>query len=287
MMIADLPKDVVEEFLSMLPVKSLLSCREFKAVPPLFDDYFPGLMQRELGLGFGFDEKNNDYKVVRIINIYHHTPSGGRGHTVKAEIFNLSSNSWRKLDASLPRVQFEFCFELLFNGVFHWYAQNYCDNSAYESILSFHMSTEVFKEIHFPGTCYRNKRSRLAVLNNESFALILFEDYNQAPKNFEIWVMKEYGVKESWTKQFTVGPLLGIHSPLSFGKHNELLLQRDNGQLVSCDLDTNKIRDIEVRGAPTSLGASIEDDEKTSRHVFYDINHVRSSPISIPLSLQL
>ncbi|KAM7493700.1 hypothetical protein LguiB_028309 [Lonicera macranthoides] len=229
--------------------------REFKALPPLIDDDLPGLMQSELGFGFGFDEKNNDYKVVRIINIYYYTPYGGRGHTVKAEIYNLSSNSWRKLDARLPKVWFTLCFELLFNGVFHWYAQNSCDNSRYELILSFHMSTEVFKEIHFPDTCYWNKRRSLGVLNNESLALILFEDYNQAHKNFEIWVMKEYGVKESWTKQFTVGPLLGIHSPLSFGKHNELLLQSDNGQLVSCDLNTNKIRDFEVCGAPTSLGA--------------------------------
>jgi hypothetical protein len=30
----------------------------------------------------------------------------------------------------------------------------------------------------------------------------------------DIWMMNEYGVEESWTKQFAIGPLLPVELPL-------------------------------------------------------------------------
>ncbi|KAM7520575.1 hypothetical protein LguiB_019537 [Lonicera macranthoides] len=227
--------------------------REFKALPPCINDYLPGLMHSELGLGFGFDGKSNDYKVVRIFNLYYEGPLDAYCPVaVKADIYNLSTDSWRKLD-SVPNVLFEYCFQPLLNGAFHWGVLHEKEDP-YVSILSFHLSSEVFEEIPYPDIySYPDDKSKsVGVLNNEYLALILYMD-SHADKYFDIWVMKEYGVKESWTKQFTLGPVLGIISPLSVGKYNELLLRADNGQLVFCDIDTNKIRDLEVHTAPKTL----------------------------------
>jgi hypothetical protein len=67
-------------------------------------------------------------------------------------------------------------------------------------------------------------------------------------KIFEIWVMHEYGVKESWTKQFVIGPLLGIQFPLGFAKNDELLLVDSSGQLVSYNSNAQEIKSLQVRG---------------------------------------
>ena len=61
--------------------------------------------------------------------------------------------------------------------------------------------------------------------------LLLFINYKDGhimtEKYFDIWVMREYGVEDSWTKQLVVGPLLRIQKPLPFAKNGELLLLGD------------------------------------------------------------
>ena len=47
-------------------------------------------------------------------------------------------------------------------------------------------------------------------------------------KHLYIWVMRKYGVEDSWTKKLVVGPLLRIHRPLPFAKKGELLLLGDH-----------------------------------------------------------
>ena len=63
-----------------------------------------------------------------------------------------------------------------------------------------------------------------------------------------IWLMREYGVKESWTKQFVIRPLSGIQFPLGFAKNDELLLVDNNGQLVSYNSNAQEIKSLQVRG---------------------------------------
>lgn len=70
--------------------------REFKALPPCINNYLPGLLINELDVGFGFDQHLNDYKVVRIVELFYDDPF--IHHDVKAEIYNLSTDSWRSLN---------------------------------------------------------------------------------------------------------------------------------------------------------------------------------------------
>jgi hypothetical protein len=66
-------------------------------------------------------------------------------------------------------------------------------------------------------------------------------------KIFDIWVMREYGVKESWTKQFVIGPLSGIQFPLGFTMNDELLMVARDGQLVSYNSNAQEINSLQVR----------------------------------------
>ena len=65
-------------------------------------------------------------------------------------------------------------------------------------------------------------------------------------KYFDIWVMREYGVEDSWTKQLIVGPLLGIHRPLQFSKNGMLLLVSDDGAIVLYNIGSKEIRKLQI-----------------------------------------
>lgn len=93
----------------------------------------------------------------------------------------------------------------------------------------------------------------IAVLN-DSIALIV-RLVEGTKKSFDIWVMCEYGVQESWTKLFKMGPISGVNRPLGFSKNGDwLLLVDDNEELVSCNLDCkHAIKNLHVIGIPYSL----------------------------------
>ncbi|KAK2989206.1 hypothetical protein RJ640_001435 [Escallonia rubra] len=155
----------------MLPVKSLLRCK--------------------------YVCKSCEYKVIRIAELYEDDESGGyEFHSVKAEIFYLSTDSWREIDAVVPYVWYYPCSELLFNGHFHWWTND--EGHGGESMLSFRIRTEVFQQIRLPDVCAApdgNERAFLVL--NESIALLVFNPSEQTW--FDIWLMTEYGIAESWT----------------------------------------------------------------------------------------
>ncbi|KAK3025699.1 hypothetical protein RJ639_041704 [Escallonia herrerae] len=225
---------------------------DFKVIPaPSF--YYPrGLFSRTMGVGFGFDPHSNEYKVIRIAELHEDDEDWGyKFHSVNVEIYNLSANSWREIDAVVPCVWFFPCSELLFNGHFHWWADD--EDHGGESMLSFHISTEVFQQIRLPDVCaFPDGNERAFLVLNESIALLLFNPSEQT--SFDIWLMTEYGIAESWTKQFTIGPLVQIERPVLFWKH-ELLMENANGQLVSYDLRSQRLKEFQLYGAQKSLRA--------------------------------
>ena len=74
-----------------------------------------------------------------------------------------------------------------------------------------------------------SRMETLALFNNCLALIIVFNVNCTIPKRyFNIWVMREYGVEDSWTKQLVVGPLKGIQKPLGFVKNEELIILRDD-----------------------------------------------------------
>ncbi|KAK9016772.1 hypothetical protein V6N11_079266 [Hibiscus sabdariffa] len=67
----------------------------------------------------------------------------------------------------------------------------------------------------------------------------------------DLWVMKEYGVVEPWTKVLTLH--LGGHCPrvLAFRMNGEVLLEVDDGEMASLDLNSQR---MESRGVEVGTG---------------------------------
>ncbi|KAK9016786.1 hypothetical protein V6N11_079280 [Hibiscus sabdariffa] len=75
----------------------------------------------------------------------------------------------------------------------------------------------------------------------------------EAAELHELWVMKEYGVVDSWTKVLILprdDEYLSVSRVLGFRKNGEVLLEVDNEKMASLDLNCQqmKLHEVEVGG---------------------------------------
>jgi F-box interacting protein len=217
-----------------------------------------------VSLGFAYHSQNNDFKILRIVSFKRILGEQLR-RTVLAEVYTLSTDSWRKVVIS----KIEFIAEpthLFFNGALHSIAHTRDhDFHLNKCILSFDVNDERFCEIMLPPNYLDgifNPFERLAVFKG-SLALIVF---GKRPVNFtfnsvcHIWVMKEYGVVESWTKK-----ILPVDSGAEFfccTDSGELLVPTADKGLNSYDPESLNKNKLDIQhplwlGYTTSLMESL------------------------------
>ncbi|KAE7995683.1 hypothetical protein FH972_000454 [Carpinus fangiana] len=211
------------------------------------------------GIGFGFDAKTNDYKIIKI-HFLLHPESNSRNYAYQKGVYSLSSNSWRKLDGHWEYTRSPFITDdckgqmTYINGVASWTAAS----DDWAGVLSFDMSEEVFLETPLPDDVTRNRHlhvgNELFVLN-ESIGMavkIWCEDWLQF--RFDIWSLLEVGVKDSWTKLFTIGPCMGITRPLGFWKNNTMFMetfQENSRRVVLYDPSTKQMTNLQIHPGVT------------------------------------
>ncbi|GMI79455.1 CONSTITUTIVE EXPRESSER OF PR GENES 1, CONSTITUTIVE EXPRESSER OF PR GENES 30 [Hibiscus trionum] len=153
----------------------------------------------KFGFGFGFDSRTNDYKVLVV---------GTEDDESCFELFSLNGNCWKRVDAVYPKYAFAGHRSLPFvNGAVHWLGYRERNNDEYShAILGFDFSVEDFFEMNFPESFSGWGPYNLSIekYGESSIAVIARPADGEL---HELWVMKEYGVVESWTKMLTL--LLG------------------------------------------------------------------------------
>ncbi|GLU15686.1 hypothetical protein SLE2022_321570 [Rubroshorea leprosula] len=125
-------------------------------------------------------------------------------------------------------------------------------------IISFNFADEVFEEIPHPpcqrfvSCCYH-----ISVLNGCLSAARLVDNLH-----FDIWVMKQYHVKESWVKQFSFDPCSPGELPRFLGRYPKVICALKNGEillwynnrpftsLVSYDPVENIFKTLQMSGLP-------------------------------------
>ncbi|XP_073126218.1 F-box protein CPR1-like [Henckelia pumila] len=244
--------------------------RQFRPLPPRDIEYPEGYLARNLENGFGFDPNTGAYKFVQFCEIRHRK---GRFRdrskyplncTMRIDLYNSASNSWRQIDPQLPldMVWWFPCFQLFFNGAIHWSAT--LDNQAGHSILCFDMSTDAFRVMDYPDDLDKINRShRSLMVLNESLAMVLHQPPKQGAQLVDIWVMNEYGVTGSWTKQFVIGPY-SIACALVCLRDEWLLCESENGQLIACALHKYKFEEFQLYGREKSPRAMVYEESLIS-----------------------
>nr|BAJ24854.1 S-locus linked F-box protein type-2 [Petunia x hybrida] len=231
------------------------STRKYLVLPPSPFGCPKGYHRSVEGIGFGFDSIVNDYKVVRLSDVYWDPPSDYPGpREPKVDLYDLGIDSWRELDVEFPSIYYLPCSEMYYKEAVHWFIIK--DTVV---ILCFDFSTEIFRTMEMPGTCtfLDGPRYGLAVLN-ERLALICYPDpmssIDQTDDLIDIWMLEEYGASESWIKIYTVEPVpIPIESPLAIWKDHLLLLQTKSGFLISYDLNSGEVKEFNLNADLESL----------------------------------
>ncbi|XVE83791.1 hypothetical protein DITRI_Ditri16bG0115300 [Diplodiscus trichospermus] len=231
-----------------------IATKEIKTLPKCPFESPPDFNNSVDVLCLGYDSKRNDYKVIRIDIFWkkgfdYEDPRSLRGKGVA--LYNLSTDCWRKLNADLTVVEFtEFCLstggsQFYLNGYFH------CEASIEDEtvLFSFDMSSEVFITTPLPDGAnnsffYFMEISGVVggICKRHDF-LVRNSDY------YDAWVLSEVGLKNSWIKLFTVGPMFHITPmPLCVGSDGKVFFSDFDNFLVWHHPSNRMIKTLQIQG---------------------------------------
>lgn len=216
------------------------STREYKKIE--FSTHPPCIIG-----GLGYDSTNKAYKAV-ITGNYTKDGSGSIGDNWACEfsttyviIYNLKSDSWSKID-DFPYTFFHCEIPSMVNEAPHWVVRRGHDYHPITYVIIYlDLVNEKFKEVPLPDCLLKDnsKRFELGVLRG-----CLCISYKcDIDSYFEIWSMREYGVKESWTKLFVLTqPYISLR-PLCFTRnYDEVIMHVNDEELVMFNLKGNTKR---------------------------------------------
>ncbi|XVF31861.1 hypothetical protein REPUB_Repub17cG0030800 [Reevesia pubescens] len=158
-------------------------------------------------LGFGFHPATKEYKVIQIVfrrQLRRGNSNVATSTLIQSEvkILTIGSPAWRNL-GMIP-----YCFiwpasKAMVNERLHWLSQPNKYTTA-SLLISFDLETEQFQEVPKPDCCGSDKCFHHVTGLRGCLSAGAYHDNEQ----LEIWVMKEYGMKESWIKEFSIGTYL-------------------------------------------------------------------------------
>ncbi|XVF52490.1 hypothetical protein PTKIN_Ptkin05aG0022500 [Pterospermum kingtungense] len=170
----------------------------------------PNITFNEVGpytftLGFGFDAKKNDYKVVRLAYVQSED-DGSDLLPPKVEVFSLAEKGWRMVSGK----GIECCFveaswtQCFLNGRVHWITYEKKMGSVKNWVLLFDMEDEKFRKMKLPESVVDVNPMTLFISVSGGM-LTVFEYYGDAKSRFcNIWARTEYGDVKSWSKLYSI-----------------------------------------------------------------------------------
>ncbi|XP_019452129.1 PREDICTED: F-box protein CPR30-like [Lupinus angustifolius] len=235
------------------------SINQFKVLPQSHLTRSEGTYSLTDHVGFGFDSKINDYKVVVIKDIWLKETDERKLMHWTVELFSLKSNSWREFDdADLPPS-----IEIWESSKVHTFVNNCCHWLGFvdefdikeDVVISFDMVKEVFRKIDVPRIRESSKETSATVVPfNESTSIgVIVYPKRGIEKKFDVWVLRDYWDEGTWIKQYSIEPIEVMYKLVGFHGINQFFWINKDEELVLYDGDSQQIKHLQVKGKNNSL----------------------------------
>ncbi|OMO64838.1 hypothetical protein COLO4_31811 [Corchorus olitorius] len=208
---------------------------------PNYRDHASAPSEKDFSIGFGYDSVRDDYKVLRITRELE--------NGISVDLYSLKKNQWQTIaPPDFVRNPNERAMVLV-NGVVHWVASDYGQQGREFWVLGFDLSNETFKRFVLPESLrISSLRSRIDLHVREhgsSISVIKVDGTDSWYSRTQIWVMKEYGVAETWAKILSIegGPLDPTLQFMGFGKNGQVIINKTDmcDQRVDlCNVSSNR-----------------------------------------------
>ncbi|XP_030553000.1 F-box protein CPR1-like isoform X1 [Rhodamnia argentea] len=202
--------------------------------------------------GFGYDDGNDDYMLLRLVQLVTEPIES------EVSIYSLKNNAWKRLhdmpySLVYPRKMGVFACRRL-----HWIMTRELVSDSANLLVAFDFRIEDFKLVDQPDVIDNKLDMDVAVLGG-----CLCLSINDNHMGVDVWIMKDYGLKESWAKLFSipqseVARPLGFARPLAYSQNGrQVLVRQDSKNLVWYHLETKCIKKVNISGMPSSFEAEI------------------------------
>lgn len=198
--------------------------------------------------GFGYDERRNDYKVVKMFSF---EKNGGRYDNI-VQAYSLRANSWTMMSGFSSGYIYGKCGVFL-NGALHWEIRHSDDvsNTVSWEIVALDLAAERYRTMALPS-CENGKFYwTLGVSHGCLLASCIYY-----PKRTHIWMMKEYGIMESWTKVASIALSdnhRGYVTVLHMSENGDEILLKLGTQLALYDSRTCSFKEVECVASPRTI----------------------------------
>lgn len=199
--------------------------------------------------GFGYDHVNDDFKVVRLVQ---YVSLFNELEYSKIEVFGARSDGVRREVGEFPYyLCYRRYFNVFANGALHWLVSEKPARKGEFLIAAFNVSKDELRLVPNPDIVKENVKVDLAILGG-CVCMVC----NYPKKNVDIWVMKSYGVQESWSKLISTSDVklieeLDFLRPIVYDKSGkEVLLEKNFQRLYWYNLESKMAKRFKVAGMP-------------------------------------
>ncbi|KAK1417708.1 hypothetical protein QVD17_26842 [Tagetes erecta] len=198
--------------------------------------------------GFGYDHVHHDYKVVRLVQYCNVVKE--LVHS-RIEVFSLRTEEWREIGDFPYHLCNRRYLNVFVNGGLHWLVNRRPDVKVDFMIAAFDLTTEEVGFVPQPDFVNEKVQVNLSILGG-----CLCMVCNYPKNNVDVWVMKSYGVKDSWSKLISTADVklvreLDILRPIVYSKSgHQVLLEKNFEGLYWYDLETKMVKRLKVAGMP-------------------------------------
>jgi F-box interacting protein len=194
-------------------------------------------LPREVGTtryAFGYDPFIDNYKVVAVFSHYNNYEA-----KVKVHSYTLRTDSWKRIKNFPSRFSDPFGTSNSKHGIFmrgtvNWLT--FSESTDSDAIVSLHLGMESYQEISLPNLS--DGMLTLYVMRDCLCVFVISKDRNVKEEYFftDVWLMKEYGNKESWIKLCRI-PFFG-----KYDFHTDIVyISEDNNHVLSRNANFNWI----------------------------------------------